>query len=188
MGVRTIFAGICLTTTLAACQTLGSNTTVAEHCANPDNANQAVCQLNVEINGQQTALADTDLRLSEARAVADSATESANEALNAAQRAQATADDAMARADAALADDLYCETRTVQQSKIGTCAPGFKVMSCAQTRYTYRAGGPSIMREINDEQCRFHDRILEMQVRCCASAQPETAEQASYRGDNPDAS
>ena len=26
----------------------------------------------------------------------------------------------------------------------------------------------SILREINDEQCRFNSRVLEMQVRCCA--------------------
>ena len=48
--------------------------------------------------------------------------------------------------------------------------------------------GPSIMREINDEQCRFHDQVLEIQVRCCAIARPETAEQASYRGGLADAS
>ena len=26
------------------------------------------------------------------------------------------------------------------------------------------------MREINDQQCRFNTKVLEMQVRCCAAA------------------
>jgi hypothetical protein len=59
------------------------------------------------------------------------------------------------------------------------CREGFTLTSCQQTRYTYRAGGPSILREINDQQCRFHDRVLEMQVRCCgtASSVPQPADE-----------
>ncbi len=170
MGVRTIFAGAAAAMTLAACQSFPSDMSVADYCANADNAGEAVCKLNVEIDGQKTALADTNLRLSDARAVADSATTAAEEAKAAAARAQATADQALSRANAALDDDLVCETRTIQQTNIGSCAEGYKLMSCTQTRYTYRAGGPSILREINDKQCRFHDRVLEMQVRCCAAA------------------
>lgn len=181
MGLRTIIAGVSLSAALAGCQTLGGDTTVAEHCADPNNADQAVCQLNVEINGQKTALAETDLRLSGALEIAESAQQSAQEALEAANRAQATA-------EAALGDDLYCETNTIQQTNIGTCAPGFKVMSCTQTRYTHRAGGLSFLREINDEQCRFNSRVLEMQVRCCASSRPETTEQAGLRSLLDDAS
>ncbi|MEZ5947040.1 MAG: hypothetical protein R3C04_09375 [Hyphomonas sp.] len=67
-------------------------------------------------------------------------------------------------------DSVVCETRTIQQSNVGTCRPGYTVTSCTQTRFTYRAGGPSILREINDQQCRFQDKVLEMQVRCCANA------------------
>jgi hypothetical protein len=36
-----------------------------------------------------------------------------------------------------------------------------------QTRYTTSAGGLAILRSINDTECRFNTRVLEMQVRCC---------------------
>ncbi len=162
MRSRTLLAALAMAALTAACETRLGDRTVAEHCADPDNAAEAVCQLHVEIDGTRTALADTDLRLSEARDMADSA-------MAAASGAQATADEAMLRADAALGavDDLYCETQTIQQASSGSCPAGFTLMSCTQTRYTYRAGGPSIIREINDESCRFHDRVLEMKVRCC---------------------
>lgn len=172
MRTKSLLAALGLVTILAACETRLGDQTVAQYCADADNAAEAVCQLNVEIDGTRTALANTDLRLSEARDIADSA-------MAAATGAQATADEAMVRADAALSavDDLYCETQTIQQANTGSCPADFTLMSCTQTRYTYRAGGPSIIREINDETCRFHDRVLEMKVRCCtvSSNRPATA-------------
>ncbi|MEM7660895.1 MAG: hypothetical protein AAF292_01495 [Pseudomonadota bacterium] len=173
MRITTLMALGGLVLALTACETrLRGGQTVAEYCANSNNSDKAVCQLNVEINGTQTALADTDLKLSEARAIAESAT-------NAAANAQETADTAMSMASAALnsVEDLYCETHTINQTNIGSCPANLKVMSCTQTRYTFRAGGPSILREIDDEKCRFHDRVLEMRVRCCtvASSAPSTA-------------
>ncbi|MEL7128885.1 MAG: hypothetical protein AAGK23_05005 [Pseudomonadota bacterium] len=171
MRISTFLAGIGLAATLAACETGLGDQTVAQYCANAENAQEGVCQLNVEIDGTRTALAETDLKLSEARSIADGAAA-------AAASAQSTANAAMTRADAALnaVDDLYCETKTIQQTNIGSCPANFTLMSCAQTRYTYRAGGPSILREIDDEKCRFHDRVLEMRVRCCtvASNRPAT--------------
>lgn len=165
----TISGAWCLS--LAGCQAFPSNTTVAEYCSDAENAVDPVCQLNVEINGQKTALADTDLRLSEARSVADGAQTTADEA-------KAMAEESLRYSEAALSDDLLCETRTVQKSNVGACEPGWKLMSCTQTRFTYAAGGVSIMREINDDMCRFHDRVLEMQLRCCTVAveNGETAE------------
>lgn len=153
---------------LPACATMQRGQTVAEYCADPRRAGEAVCQLRVEIDGQSTALADTNMRLSDAQALASSANE-------AAMRAQASADAAMQRADAAMEDPLVCETRTLQRTNTGTCREGYTLTSCNQTRFTYAAGGPSILREINDQQCRFNDRVLEMQVRCCglASQVPE---------------
>jgi hypothetical protein len=139
--------------------------TVAEYCANPKKASENVCRLKVEIDGQSTALAATDMRLSDAmKLTAD--------ALATADSAKADAAAAMARAEEAMnkSDKMVCETTTVQKSKVGACREGFTLTSCTQTRYTYRAGGPSILREINDEQCRFNDRVLEMQVRCCGTA------------------
>lgn len=172
MRIKPFLAGIGLAATLAACETGLGDQTVAQYCANPENAQEGVCQLSVEINGTRTALSETDLRLSEARSIAEGAA-------SAAATAQSTADDAMTRANAALnsVEDLYCETKTIQQSNIGTCPANFTLMSCAQTRYTFRAGGPSILREIDDEKCRFHDRVLEMRVRCCtvSSNAPSTA-------------
>lgn len=97
--------------------------------------------------------------------------------------AQATADSAkadaaMAKAEKALADTIVCETTTAQKSNVGSCHEGYTLTSRNQTRYTCRAGGPSILREINDQKCRFNDRVLEMQVRCCgtASSVPQPAD------------
>jgi hypothetical protein len=171
MRIAKLAAGSLLAMALAGCQNLiPQEMSVADYCANPDKAQENVCRLKVEIDGQSTALSDTDMRLSDARGVADSAA-------TAAAQAQATADEAMQRADAALAmtDEMVCETRTVQKTDTGTCRPGYTLTSCTQTRYTTRAGRLSFLREINDEKCRFNERVLEMQVRCCntASAAPE---------------
>ena len=62
-----------------------------------------------------------------------------------------------------------CETKTVRRSKTGACGEGYKVQSCVQTRFTHRAGAPSILREVTDEGCRFNDQVLEMQIRCCTT-------------------
>lgn len=158
---------------VSACMNIPREQTVAEYCANPNKANENVCRLKVEIDGTSTALADTNMRLSDAfKLTAD---------------AQATADSAKADAAAAMSranaaydkdDSMVCETRTIQKTNVGTCREGYTLTSCSQTRYTFRAGGPSILREINDEQCRFNDRVLEMQVRCCgtASSVPQPAD------------
>ncbi|MBY9066503.1 hypothetical protein K1X12_06310 [Hyphomonas sp. WL0036] len=164
-------AALCVT---AACTSIPNDMTVAQYCANPDKASENVCRLKVEIDGQSTALADTNMRLSDALSLTATAQSTADQA-----RADAAA--AMARAEEAMAkeDQMLCETRTIQKSNIGTCREGYTLTSCTQTRFTYRAGGPSILREINDQQCRFQDRVLEMQVRCCgmASAAPQPADE-----------
>lgn len=156
---------------LVACSTFPDNTTVAEYCANPNKSNDPVCQLSVDINGQKTALADTNMRLSEARSVANSALAQANQATDLAQRALSQSEDAQAAATSALLreSDLACETRVIQKTNIGSCRPGYTLMSCTQTRYTTRAGGLSFLREINDETCRFNSQVLEMHARCCTT-------------------
>ena len=168
MGYGKLLAGALAAATLAGCQLVPSDQTVSQYCANPDKADEAVCKLKVEIDGNSTALADTDMRLSQARAMADSAVSAADDARARADAAQASADAAMARADEAASKEVQCETRTVQNSDTGTCRPGYALTSCTQTRYTTRAGGLSFLREINDEKCRFNSRVLEMQVRCCS--------------------
>lgn len=167
-----ILAGIMLAGAMAACQS-PENISVADYCADPDKTWDNVCQLNVEINGTKTALADTDLRLGEARAMASSAISAASRAQASADSAQATANEARSIASTALAsiDDLHCETRTINKTDTGSCPANFRLMSCSQTRYTTRAGGLSFLREINDQTCRFNSRVLEMKVRCCTVAQ-----------------
>lgn len=177
MRIKTLFAGAGLAVMLAACQTTEA-VSVADYCADPERAMDNVCQLNVEIGGTKTALAETDMNLTTARQVADSA-------LSAAEKAQADAKRAMEWANAAMdrEDQLFCETRTINKTDTGTCAPGYKLMSCQQTRYTYAAGGLSFLREIDDEMCRFNSRVLEMQVRCCmAGAQQAPTASASTFG------
>ncbi|MBK8197317.1 MAG: hypothetical protein IPK75_03015 [Acidobacteria bacterium] len=167
---------------VSACMNIPREQTVAEYCANAKKANENVCRLKVEIDGTSTALADTNMRLSDAFKLTADAQATADSA-------KADAAEAMSRANAAYDKDnsMVCETTTVQKSSVGSCREGYTLTSCNQTRYTFRAGGPSILREINDQQCRFNDRVLEMQVRCCgtASSVPQPAD-ALVEGDEPE--
>ena len=147
----------------SACQAIPDDMTVAQYCAQPDKTKTDICKINVEIDGQQRALADTNMSLAQARTIADSALARANSA-------QASADAAMTAAtEAKTLAAFNCTTTTVNKSKVGQCAPGYKVQSCVQTRYTFSAGAPSILREVTDEGCRFNDKVLEMQIRCCTT-------------------
>ena len=162
----TIVAGL-----MVACQS-PDNISVADYCADPDKTWDNVCQLNVDLNGTKTALADTDLKLTEARSLASSAMSAAEGAQATANSAQATANEAHSMASNALSsiDDLHCETHTINKTDTGSCPVNYRLMSCSQTRYTHRAGGLSFLREINDQTCRFNARVLEMKVRCCTVA------------------
>lgn len=164
-----VAAGV--TAGLAGCTSIPSTMSVGDYCANPNNANENVCRLNVEINGNSTAIADTNMSLNSARILTDKAISAAADAqatadaaMSAAQRAQATADRALLEGE-----DLACTTRTINNSNIGTCQPNYELVACTQTRYTTRSGGLSFLRELNSEQCRFNSRVLEMQVRCCTT-------------------
>jgi len=148
---------------MAGCQTVPKEQTVAQYCQDPKHAEKDVCKLMVEIDGQKTALSQTNMTLTQARAVADDALSQAKVAQAAAAKAQSTADEALVKAD------VNCTTKTVARSKTGSCDAGYKLVSCNQTHYTTRSGGTSILREISDSQCRFQDKVLEMQVRCCVS-------------------
>jgi len=179
MRIKSILASSMLAATLAGCATsLPSDMTVAEYCANPDNVSEEVCRLKVEIDGNATTLAETNMSLRDARQMADSAMTAANSAQASANAAQSRADEAYSLATHLSEKDLDCKTTTVQQSNTGTCEPGYTVMGCVQTRYTHRAGGLSFLRELNNEQCRFNSQVLEMQVRCCRAAS-ETGAMAS---------
>jgi hypothetical protein len=167
MNFKMIAAAAAMAIAATACQAIPEDMTVAQYCAQPDKTNTDICKINVEIDGTRQSLAKTDMSLSQARTIADNALARAN-------GAQTSADAAMARADAAhsaIATQaaFNCTTKTVQKAKAGSCGEGYKVQSCVQTRFTYRAGAPSILREISDEGCRFNDQVLEMQIRCCTT-------------------
>lgn len=152
---------------LAGCQTVPKDQTVAQYCSDAKNANKDVCKVMVEVDGQKTALSQTNMTLSQAQARLE---EVASQSKAASDRAQQTAEKAQSTADQALAKaDINCTTKTIRRAKEGSCDAGYKLVSCHQTHYTSRAGGTSILRQIDDSQCRFQDRVLEMQVRCCVS-------------------
>lgn len=159
MNLKIIASAIVLAAAATACQQIPNEMTVVEYCSNPDNLNKDVCKVNVEIDGQKRALAETNMSVGQARQIAENALSRAN-------AAQASAD---AAASSLQQTALHCETRTVQRQKIGSCSPGYKLISCTQTRYTFRAGAPSIMRAIDDNECRFNGQVLEMQLRCCSA-------------------
>ena len=180
MRKTTVLIGGALALTLGGCMSIPKSMSVAEYCANPKKATENVCRLKVEIDGTSTALAQTNLSLSQARILATKALGAAAAAQSSADRAQSTANSALSLAHSAMLkeENLFCQTRTVQKSAIGTCEPGYTVMGCTQTRYTHRAGGLSFLREVNNHQCRFNSPVLEMQVRCCTTA--PTQAQISY--------
>jgi hypothetical protein len=163
-------SAVAMTMGLGACQTIPEKTSLADYCAKPDHATKDVCKVNVEIDGQKTALASTNMSLSQARSIADKALANAATAQSTAEKAQQTAMEAQKAA--MTPPPLTCETKTVRRSNTGSCSPGYKLVSCTQTHYTKRAGGVSIMRSIDDGACTFQTKVLEIQARCCADGQP----------------
>jgi hypothetical protein len=130
----------------AACATGHTgNKSLEEYCSIGDNADTDICKVNAAGIARDNAT----------RAVAQ-------QGVDAAGRAQATADAALARQDG-----VFCETRTFNRTDRGSCAQGYTLVGCAQSRYTYRAGGPTVMRDMDDQTCRFATRVLEIKARCC---------------------
>lgn len=145
MRIASIFAAAALALLAGACANRTGNMTIAEWCAqDPGRADTDICKQHADTEEVRTSLGS---RIAEVFGIAN--------------RAQATADEAMAR-------DVRCVTRTLNNVQSGSCDPGYVLTGCTQTRYTTRAGGMAIMRSINDSECRFNGRVLEVQVRCCA--------------------
>ncbi|MGE0829916.1 MAG: hypothetical protein AB7O04_11260 [Hyphomonadaceae bacterium] len=140
-----LFAAAGLALTAAGCANRTGDASIAEYCAaDPGRANYDICKQHNDIEGVRTSLGSR-----------------IDDVFGRTERAQATADQALAR-------NLTCETHTLRNRQAGSCSqPGYTLTSCVQTRYTTRAGGLSILRSINDTECRFNTRVLEMQVRCC---------------------
>ncbi|ACT58528.1 hypothetical protein [Hirschia baltica] len=165
MKLKFTLSAIAAAVFASACQsTLPSDMRVAEYCAAEENAAKGLCQISFEVDGQKTALSDTNLRVSEARTIADQALMISREAREEAKSARSLASAALNKQS-----ELACKTVTIQKSDTGSCEAGYTLMGCTQTRYTTRAGGLSFLREVNNKSCRFNSRVLEMQVRCCAA-------------------
>ena len=99
---------------LGACQSIPKEQTLAQYCGDVKHADKDVCKVNVEIDGQKTALASTNMTLSQARAIADKALAQANTAQQTALQAQQTAIDAQKAAV------LTCETKTIRRTSTGS--------------------------------------------------------------------
>ena len=161
MRVASLIAAAAFVLLAAGCANRTGDQTIAEYCANASHQHDDICKQHSDIEGVRSSLGQ---RIAEVFGVAN--------------HAQATADQAMAR-------NIMCVTRTLRRTDTGSCDAGYTLTGCTQTHYTTRAGGVAIMRSINDTECRYNSRVLELQARCCAmgpnpppatmvSAPPET--------------
>jgi hypothetical protein len=145
MRIASILAAAALALVASGCANRTGDMTIADWCAaDPGRANTDICKQHADTENVRSSLGDRIANV-----------------LGVANRAQATADQAMTR-------NLVCVTRTMNRTREGSCDPGYTLAGCTQTRFTRNAGGMAIMRSINDTECRFNQRVLEVQVRCCA--------------------
>lgn len=144
MRIASILAAGALALLATACANRTGDQTIAQYCSVENRADQDICKQHRDTEEVRTSLGS---RIAEVFGVAN--------------RAQATADQAMTR-------NISCVTRTMNRTQTGSCDPGYTLTGCTQTRYTTRAGGMAILRSINDTECRYNSRVLEVQVRCCA--------------------
>lgn len=141
MRIAYVLAATALALLATACANRTGDMTISEWCAaDASRANTDICKQNADTRTLGERIGGV---------------------LGIANRAQATADQAMSR-------NLVCVTRTLNRTQTGSCDPGYTLTDCTQTRYTTSAGGLSILRSVNDTECRFNTRVLEVQVRCCA--------------------
>jgi hypothetical protein len=141
MRVVSIIAACALGLLASACADRTGNMTIADWCA------QDASRANTDICKQHHDTETLGARVAEVFGLT--------------HHAQDTADQAMAR-------NVQCVTRTLRRVQEGACDPGYTLTSCTQTHYGRRAGGMAILRTINDTQCHYNQRVLEVQVRCCA--------------------
>ncbi len=145
MRIASILAAAALALLAGACANRTGDMTIAEWCAaDAGRANTDVCKQHADTENVRTSLGDR-----------------IGGVLGIANRAQSTADQAMGR-------NVVCVTRTLNRTRNGTCDPGYTLTGCTQTRYSAAAGGMAILRSVNDTECRYNSRVLEVQVRCCA--------------------
>jgi hypothetical protein len=80
MSLKRIVAATAFALAVTACQALPEDMTVAQYCARPDKANMDLCKMTFEIDGERRRLADTSMRMSEARTITDKIERRANTA------------------------------------------------------------------------------------------------------------
>lgn len=146
---------------LAGCASRSGDETIAAYCANPSRAGFDICKVNADLLATRSDVARNRTDLDATRQIAEGA--SASAAL-----AQQTAQQALSKAN----EGLNCSTRTLRRAQVGSCDAGYVLTSCTQSRYTTASGGPTVVRDIDDKQCRFATRVLEMKVRCCQVGAP----------------
>lgn len=148
----TLFAALAAIAVSGCTKTLEGRQ-LAEYCAIEGNADKDLCAVNTEIQKTRDALAVTD--------------RTANEAKTMAAAAQTTANEANAKT-------VNCTTTKLNRVASGQCEQGYTLVGCTQTRYTSRAGGMAILRQIDGSSCTYNSRVLEVQVRCCQVGAPVT--------------
>jgi hypothetical protein len=146
----TLFAAIAALS-VTGCNHALKNTQLSEYCSNEKNADTDLCALNGEFAKDRQAIA--------------AAQSTANDAKSAAAAAQSTANEANAK-------QVNCTTTTLNRVNAGSCGAGYTLVGCTQTRYTKRAGGMAILRNVTNEACTYNSRVLEVQVRCCQVGAP----------------
>ena len=142
--LRTILFAALAVAGAAACTHTLNGKTLADYCSDSRNTTKDLCAVNTEIQSTRAQLAVTDK----------------------------TANDALAMATTANNKNVVCQTVTLRRTKSASCAAGYTLMGCTQTHYTKRAGGMSIIRAVDDHQCTFAAKVLEVQARCCMVGTP----------------
>jgi hypothetical protein len=169
MRLLLVLAALTATLGAGACANRSGDQTIAAYCADPGRQNQDLCKVHRDVESTRADVRRNRDDIDSVRQVADRADRTAGEALGLAQQANARG------------QNLSCLTRTLRRTDTGSCENGYVLTSCAQSRYTARAGAPTVLRDIDDTQCRFATRVLEMKVRCCAVGAPAPTEVAADR-------
>ena len=150
-ALRTLLFAALAATAVMGCTSTLKGRQLAEYCSIEKNAGKDLCAVNKEIQSTRADLAVT--------------TKTANDALSVATQANAKT--------------VVCQTSTLRHVKSASCGAGYTLMGCTQTHFTKRAGGMAIIRSINDSQCSFSAKVLEVQARCCMVGAPTQTAMAS---------
>lgn len=167
MRVILLLAAFSAALGVGACANRSGDQTIAAYCGLAKHTGEDLCKVHRDVETTRADVKRNREDLNATREVADRADRTASEALGLAQQASQRG------------QNLSCVTRTQRRTDTGSCESGYVLTSCSQSRFTTRAGGTTVLRDINDQQCRFATRVLEMKVRCCAVGAPAITEVAA---------